>query len=130
MLLPGFAVYASPDNLDRFKDIVIAEDAVSFSSSTVNELVSKLSKMVVPLVMSGQSHWKLEPIHVKFALLSQGVSVDEKSIVLPEEPIAGPDQTILEKEIGVDIMVRIFMYFFFLYFEESIQKNFVKGYIE
>ena len=107
MLLPGFAVYASPDNLERFQDIVIAEDAVSFSSSTVNELVSKLSKMVVPLVMSGQNHWKLEPIHVKFALLTQGVSVDEKSIVLPEEPIAGPDQTILEKEIGVDVLVSL-----------------------
>ena len=105
MLLPGLAVYASPENLNKYENITIAEDAVSYSSSTVRVSMSELKKMVVPLVMSGQHHWKIEPKHIKFAFLSQGIIVDESNITLPDVLIKGPDPTVIEKEFGVDVKV-------------------------
>ena len=38
LLLPGFGVYASPDNLKKYNDIVIPEDAVQYSSTSVSEV--------------------------------------------------------------------------------------------
>lgn len=38
LLLPGFGVYASPENLQRYKDIVTPEDAVQYSSTSVAEV--------------------------------------------------------------------------------------------
>ena len=38
LLLPGFGVYASPENLQRYTDIVIPEDAVQYSSTSVSEV--------------------------------------------------------------------------------------------
>ena len=105
MLLPGLAVYASPENLNKYENITIAEDAVSYSSSTVRVSMSELKKMVVPLVMSGQHHWNIEPKHIKFAFLSQGIIVDESNITLPDVLIKGPDPTVIEKEFGVDVKV-------------------------
>ena len=35
LLLPGFGVYASPYNLAKYKDIVLPEDAVTYTSPTV-----------------------------------------------------------------------------------------------
>jgi len=108
LLLPGLAVYASPENLNKYENITIAEDAVSYSSSTVRVSMSELKKMVVPLVMSGQHHWNIEPKHIKFAFLSQGIIVDESNITLPDVLIKGPDPTVIEKEFGVDVKINDF----------------------
>lgn len=39
LLLPGLAVYASPENLEKYKDIVLPEDSVQYSSETTPKVV-------------------------------------------------------------------------------------------
>ena len=38
LLLPGMAVYASPENLNVYKDIIIAEDSIQYSSEIVRKV--------------------------------------------------------------------------------------------
>lgn len=38
LLLPGFAVYASEENLEKYKDILIPEEKRTFSSETAQEV--------------------------------------------------------------------------------------------
>ena len=46
LLLPGFAVYASPGNLEKYKEIVIPEDTIISSSESSQEILVDLSKKV------------------------------------------------------------------------------------
>merc|ERR1712045_64926 len=46
LLLPGFAVYASPGNLEKYKDIVIPEDKIISSSESSQEILVDLTKKV------------------------------------------------------------------------------------
>jgi len=94
LLLPGFGVYASPYNLEKYKKIVLPEDSVQSSSETVSQCVSDLQKFVVPIVMSGNNRWTLDKWHVKFALLNQGILLEENCIKIPEEKISGPNEAI------------------------------------
>ena len=45
LLLPGFGVYASPENLERYTDIVIPEDDVQYSSTSAAEVRYQFSKV-------------------------------------------------------------------------------------
>ena len=56
--------------------------------------------------MNGDSAWELEPRHIKYALLSQGVHVEEPCIQMPAAKISGPDENAVEKEFLVGISVR------------------------
>lgn len=38
LLLPGLAIYASPENLNIYKDIIIAEDSIQYSSEIVRKV--------------------------------------------------------------------------------------------
>ena len=38
LLLPGIAVYASPENLSLYKDITIPEDSIQYSSEIVQKV--------------------------------------------------------------------------------------------
>ena len=46
LLLLGFAIYASPENLKKFSDIVIPEDSVSYSSEATQNKLPFMSKIV------------------------------------------------------------------------------------
>lgn len=46
LLLPQLAVYASPENLEQFKDIVIAEDSIQYSSDVIRKVNSKRSYLM------------------------------------------------------------------------------------
>jgi len=39
LLLPGLAVYASPENLEKHKDMTLPEENWTFSSSVVKEVI-------------------------------------------------------------------------------------------
>ena len=71
MLLLGFAIYASPANLEKYADIVIPEDSVSYSSEVAQVKLPFLTKLVAPIVMSGDVYsekWTVEPWHIRVAL--------------------------------------------------------------
>ena len=62
LLLPGFGVYASPYNLEKYKKIVLPEDSVQSSSETVSQCVSGKDFLIhkAPLLtffLSKIVHW-------------------------------------------------------------------------
>ncbi|KAL8563893.1 hypothetical protein ACOMHN_049549 [Nucella lapillus] len=95
-LLPaGLAVYASPENLEKFarekqeKGIVDEEKLVSvFGEMTLRQL----SGLYLRVPMSGDNSWVLTPKHVRIALRKMGVEVKEHCISLPQQPITGPEE--------------------------------------
>jgi len=108
LLLTGFGVYASPYNLEKYKKILLPEDSVQQSSETVSKCVVALSSIVVPIVMNGDVRWTLEPWHVKFALLNQGILLEEKCIKLPEEKIKGPNEALHGGEFLLTLQINEF----------------------
>jgi len=109
LLLPGFAVYASPGNLEKYKDIVIPEDKIISSSESSQEILVDLTKKVFAIVMSGQNPWTLEPKHIRFALMVEGLLIEEDCVILPSDvKIEGPNSNVNEKEFAVDIQINEF----------------------
>ena len=72
--------------------------------------VSDLQKFVVPIVMSGNNRWTLDTWHVKFALLNQGILLEENCIKIPEEKISGPNEAIEGGEFLVTLKVNVYVY--------------------
>ena len=97
LLLPKLAVYASPENLEKYRDVVIPEDTIQYSSQATQKNLPHLSKIVVPLVMSGDiqgDRWTVEPWHVRISLRKfAGIHLnDDDSVKLPSERVVeGPD---------------------------------------
>ena len=91
--------------MEKYKKLLLPEDSVQQSSETVSKCVVGLSTIVVPVVMNGNVRWTLEPWHVKFALLNQGILLEENCIKLPEEKINGPNQALHEGEFLLTLQV-------------------------
>ena len=70
--------------------------------------VSDLQKFVVPIVMSGNNRWTLDTWHVKFALLNQGILLEENCIKIPEEKISGPNEAIEGGEFLLTLKVNVY----------------------
>lgn len=96
LLLLGFAIYASPENLKKFSDIVIPEDSVSYSSEATQNKLPFMSKIVTPVVMSGDEYsekWSVQPWHIRIALRTYaGVQLENDACVrMPlDKTIEGP----------------------------------------
>ena len=69
------------------------------------QTVATLSKMVFPVIMSGNTKWKLDKFHVKLGLLSHGIVADEDSIIIPDSTISGPNPAYENGEFLVMIKV-------------------------
>ena len=101
LLLLGFAIYASPENLSKYADIVISEDSVSYSSEATQEKLPLVSKIVTPVVMSGEDYsekWSVEPWHIRTALRTYaGVHLEsDECIRIPsDKTIEGPNLSYL-----------------------------------
>ncbi len=64
------------------------------------------AKLVLPIVMSTENPWTVEPWHIRLALLREGIVVDDDCIKLPEKPISGPDESIHSGEFCVTVTVK------------------------
>ena len=67
ILLPGFGVYHSPENVARHKNIIIPEETRLNSSESARLLANYWAKRVLDLGMSRDEEWRLEKWHVKAA---------------------------------------------------------------
>ena len=52
LLLPGMAVYASPENLQVYKDITIPEDSIQYSSEIIRKVYTCVNLCQVLCVVS------------------------------------------------------------------------------
>jgi len=106
LLFHGLAVYASPENLEAYKDIIIPEDAVQFSSKSIQKAYPELSRKAFCLKMHDVNPWTVEKWHLRLALRERGVFVDsDDCISFNAKPISGPNPALQGKEFRVTLKV-------------------------
>nr|CAD7407565.1 unnamed protein product [Timema cristinae] len=91
LLLPGLAVYSTPENSEKYCTPQEESIKPKFSSPYASRTVGFLSKMTLAIVMNKEIPWKLEPWHIRMSFRKAGVDVAEHAIELPEKPIKGPN---------------------------------------
>jgi len=110
LLLPGLAVYASPENLEKRKQRLSAtdNDGKPMHSSIYAELTRKaLSRHILNVVVSNENPWTIEPWHIRAAFRRSGFCVPESAIELhrPEMPISGPNKDLEGKQFLVSVKI-------------------------
>jgi len=106
LILPGLAVYASPENLKKYEDLkseALAEDAPS--SPFAKKTCEAISLRVINISMNLENPWVIEPWHIRAAMRRAGIIVPEEALTLPELPIRGPNMELENKEFLVTVKV-------------------------
>jgi len=101
LLLPGFAVYHTDENVEKHKDIILPEDSIINSSATARDFIAFFSKRVFDICLSSSTPWTIEKWHIKASLRKHKVWVKEDQIEIPGEKfgsIKGPDLSLENKE--------------------------------
>lgn len=107
LLLPGLAVYASPENIKKYL-IDSANQEKTYSSLYAPYTLKYLSKVTVPINMNLENPWVIEKWHIRsnFRRMNlHGICVTDESITMPEKPISGPNFEIENKEFYVTITI-------------------------
>ncbi|XP_043255736.1 39S ribosomal protein L9, mitochondrial [Colletes gigas] len=107
LILPKLAVYATPENIDKYyiDGTNFKEHLDSYSSEYVPRTLRVLSQFYLPVEMSMDIPWNIEKWHVRVAFRKAGVIVPEKAIILPEKTISGPELSIQNKEFCVIVKI-------------------------
>ncbi|CAG9789314.1 unnamed protein product [Diatraea saccharalis] len=106
-LMPGLAVYGSPENLaknEKQEYDTIDEDK-KFSSPYVQRTMRGLSHLVLQITMNKLVPWTLEPWHVRVSFRKAGFVVPEHAIEMPPITIRGPDLSLQNKEFYVTVTI-------------------------
>jgi large subunit ribosomal protein L9 len=106
LLLPGLAVYATEENLKKYKDILIPEGNRTFSSSYIKKILPVLSRYVLPVTVNSESEWLLEARHIRACYMKLKINIPVDCIEMPKEEIRGPDMDLEHKEFLIHIKVR------------------------
>lgn len=108
LILPKLAVYASPENLEKYADLIEARKTstkTKFSSLYVYLVLRLLSKRTFLVIMNPNETWTIEPWHIRIACRNEKIVVPDYAIELPEQPISGPDIAKNGKEFAVFIKI-------------------------
>ncbi|XP_017891800.1 39S ribosomal protein L9, mitochondrial [Ceratina calcarata] len=107
LILPKLAVYATPENLEKYliEDKEDRKKLQEFSSQFVERTMNLLSQLYLPLNMSLDTPWTIEKWHVKASFRKAGYIVPENTITMPTKPISGPDLSIESREFYVVVTI-------------------------
>lgn len=107
LILPKLAVYATPENLEKYiiEDTTEKKKVSSFSSQFVERTISVLSQTYLKISMSMHVPWTIEKWHIKVSFRNLGIIVPEDAITLPDKTISGPDLSIENKEFYVTVKI-------------------------
>ncbi|XP_033337145.2 mitochondrial ribosomal protein L9 [Megalopta genalis] len=106
LLLPKLAVYATPENIEKYLiNASNIKDTDIRSSEFVTRAINSLSHLYLPMHMSMHVPWTIEKWHVKVSFRKAGVIVPEDAITMPEKKICGPDLSIESKEFYVIVKI-------------------------
>lgn len=106
LLLPGLAVYKTPENVAKYarKETGVVEKV--HSSRHAQRCVNVLESRTLQICMNLHNPWVLEPWHVRVAFRKAGINVlDDSCIQLPDQPITGPNLDIQDGEFFVTVTV-------------------------
>ncbi|ETN60084.1 39S ribosomal protein L9, mitochondrial [Anopheles darlingi] len=105
LLLPGLAVYKTPENLAKYATEKDETEKEIHSSAYAQRTVNKLESLILAVVMNKDHPWVIEPWHIRTALRKAGYYVPTEAIELPATPITGPDLLKQNKEFTVTITI-------------------------
>ena len=73
------------------------------------QIIPRLTRLCIPVLVSRNHPWTLEPWHVRASMRKLGLEVAEaEAVKLPENPISGPNEDLESKEFPVSLKVTIF----------------------
>lgn len=107
LLLPGLAVYKTPENLEKYASNrqMTQTDEEKHSSPYAERTVNVLQSLVFNLVMNKDHPWTVEKWHIRASFRKMNIYVPDECIELPEEPITGPDMNKQNKEFFVTVTI-------------------------
>ena len=105
LLLPGLAVYASPENISKYKPANDDIKKKTFSSLYVERTKNVLSCLLLSVVMNIENPWTLEKWHLRTSFRKAGIHLPDEAITMPEKTISGPDLEIENKEFYVTVTI-------------------------
>lgn len=106
LLLPGLAVYETPENIAKYQTDQIDENVEKFSSKYAQRTKTVLENRLLNVVMNIAHPWVVEPWHIRVSLRKCGIYVaDDSCIELPKEQITGPDLSINNKEFFTTVTI-------------------------
>ncbi|GJQ79219.1 hypothetical protein Trydic_g5464 [Trypoxylus dichotomus] len=103
LLLPGLGVYATPENLEKYKEESTSK--IQYSSRSAQMMVSILSNKTISVVMNKEIPWSLKPWHITTSFRKCGYHVPENAVTMPTKPIEGPNMDIENKEFFVIVTI-------------------------
>lgn len=102
LLLPGKAVYATPENIEYYgkmkKD---RPEEAKYSSINAGMNIRLMQSMVFPVQLHPEDPWIIEPRHIQCAFIKEGMFIPEEAIKLPDSTISGPDPSKEGKDFAV-----------------------------
>lgn len=105
LLLPGLAVYKTPENLVKYTKTAIEQEVIAHSSPFAQRTVNVLESRILAVVMNKDNPWVLQPWHIRASLRKAGINATDESIELPKEPITGPDLLKQNKDFYVTVTI-------------------------
>ncbi|KAF0298982.1 39S ribosomal protein L9, mitochondrial [Amphibalanus amphitrite] len=108
LLAFGRAVYASPENQEKYRNVAehSSADEVRHSSIYSAQTAKVLSRQVLAVSMNLDQPWVLQPWHLSVAFRKAGFVVPEHCLQMPSGTIEGPDVEGLEgKEFIVTVTI-------------------------
>ncbi|XP_063700163.1 large ribosomal subunit protein bL9m [Culicoides brevitarsis] len=107
LLLPGLAVYHTPENLKKYERTAesIAEEALKHSTPYAERTVNILQSLTFFLSMNKDHPWTIEKWHIRTTFRKMQIYVPDECIEMPKEPITGPDMEKEHKEFYVTVTI-------------------------
>ncbi|XP_031833606.1 mitochondrial ribosomal protein L9 [Nomia melanderi] len=106
LLLPKLAVYATPENIEKYAvNTIETVESNYLSSEYVTMTVDALSHLYLNIVMNMHIPWTIEKWHIRTSFRKTGIVVPEDAITMPKKEISGPDLSIENKEFYVTVKI-------------------------
>ncbi|XP_015591216.1 39S ribosomal protein L9, mitochondrial [Cephus cinctus] len=102
-LLPGLAVYASPENIKKYESF--EDDTKQYSSKYVERTINLLSTLKLSVLMTLDNPWTIEKFHIRSSFRKANFHVPDECITMPQKKICGPDLSIENKEFYVTVTI-------------------------
>lgn len=104
LLLPGLAVYDTPENREKYD--TEARLKVERRSPFIERTVNVFGRRLVSVCMNKFEPWVIEPWHIRASMRKAGLYVmNDAQIELPKTPITGPDLAKQNKEFFVTVTI-------------------------
>lgn len=102
-LLPGLAMYATPENIEKY--LSEGKEEKTFSSLHVPTTLKILEQCCLPVNMSVENPWVIEKWHIRANFRIRGIHLTEEAITMPEKQISGPNLDLEGKEFYVVVTI-------------------------